>query len=66
MKLWVFYLIICWEEVAKLLNEFREAIKARNESQVHDLLIRSVSGFKPYSGLKDLIHLSKNGSNRSK
>ena len=55
-----------WEEVTKLLNEFREAIKARNESQVHDLLIRSVSGFKPYSGLNDLIHLSKNRSNRNK
>jgi len=48
-----------WQEVLKLLDEFKEAIEIRDESQVHELLIRSVSGFKPYSGLNDLIYLSK-------
>ena len=48
-----------WKEVLNLLDEFKEAITIRDESQVHELLIRSVSGFKPYSGLNDLIYLSK-------
>ena len=51
-----------WQEVLKLLDEFKEAIEIRDESQVHELLIRSVSGFKPNSGLNDLIYLSKNES----
>ena len=51
-----------WQEVLKLLDEFREAIEIRDEYQVHELLIRSVSGFKPNSGLNDLIYLSKNES----
>ena len=48
-----------WKQVQNLLDEFKEAITIRDESQVHELLIRSVSGFKPYSGLNDLIYLSK-------
>ena len=51
-----------WKEILKLLDEFKEAIEIRDESKVHELLIRSVSGFKPNSGLNDLIYLSKNES----
>ena len=48
-----------WEEVETFLSKFKEAFKTRNERQAHDLLINSVSGFKPYSGLNDLIYKSK-------
>ena len=48
-----------WEEVEIFLSKFKEAFKTRNERQAHDLLINSVSGFKPYSGLNDLIYKSK-------
>ena len=56
---------LSWEEILSLLDEFRKAIQARDESEVNELLVRSISGFKPYSGLNDLIFVSKNGSNTS-
>jgi len=48
-----------WKEIERLIEEFKEAVKDRNEKRVHDLLIRSISGYKPHSGLKDLIYISK-------
>ena len=48
-----------WKEIERLIEEFKEAVKDRNEKRVHDLLIGSISGYKPHSGLKDLIYISK-------
>ena len=48
-----------WKEIERLIEEFKEAVQDRNEKGVHDLLIGSVSGYKPHSGLKDLIYISK-------
>ena len=48
-----------WKEIERLIEEFKEAVQDRNEKRVHDLLIRSISGYKPHSGLKDLIYISK-------
>ena len=52
-----------WEEVETFLSKFKEAFKTRNERQAHDLLINSVSVFKPYSGLNDLIYKSNKNRN---
>ena len=48
-----------WKEIERLIEEFKEAVQDRNEKRVHDLLIGSISGYKPHSGLKDLIYISK-------
>ena len=48
-----------WKEIERLIEEFKEAVQDRNEKRVHDLLTGSISGYKPHSGLKDLIYLSK-------
>jgi len=48
-----------WKEIERLIEEFKEAVQDRNEKGVHDLLIGSISGYKPHSGLKDLIYISK-------
>ena len=48
-----------WKEIERLIEEFKEAVQDRNEKKVQDLLIGSISGYKPYSGLKDLIYISK-------
>ena len=48
-----------WKEIERLIEEFKEAVQDRNEKKVHDLLIGSISGYKPHSGLKDLIYISK-------
>jgi len=54
-----------WEEIEMLLDEFRSAFSTRDESKAHQLLIKSVSGFKPYSGLNDLIFKLKSNSGKS-
>ena len=48
-----------WKEIERLIEEFKEAVQDRNEKRVHDLITGSISGYKPHSGLKDLIYLSK-------
>ena len=54
-----------WEEIEILLDEFRSAFSTRDESKAHQLLIKSISGFKPYSGLNDLIFKLKSNSGKS-
>ena len=54
-----------WEEIEILLDEFRSAFSTRDESKAHQLLIKSISGFKPYSGLNDLIFKLKSKSGKS-
>ena len=56
---------LSWEEIEVFLDEFRETFLARDESKAHQLLIRSVSGFEPYSGLNDLIFKSKSSNDKS-
>ena len=54
-----------WEEIEMLLDEFRSAFSIRDESKAHQLLIKSISGFKPYSGLNDLIFKLKSNGGKS-
>ena len=54
-----------WEEIEMLLDEFRSAFSIRDESKAHQLLIKSISGFKPYSGINDLIFKLKSNGGKS-
>ena len=54
-----------WEEIEMLLDEFRSAFLIRDESKAHQILIKSISGFKPYSGLNDLIFKLKSNGGKS-
>ena len=51
------------QEIEKFLKDFKIAIEKGDELKVHELLIQSISGFEPYSGLNDLIYLSKKNKN---
>jgi len=54
-----------WEEIEMLLDEFRSAFLIRDESKAHQILIKSISGFKPYSGINDLIFKLKSNGGKS-
>ena len=50
---------ISWKELESLIEEFNKALSNRDEERIYELLKKTISGYKPQTGLKDLIHLSK-------
>ena len=50
---------ISWKELEGLIEEFNKALSNRDEERIYELLKKTISGYEPQTGLKDLIHLSK-------
>ena len=50
---------IRWKELESLIQEFNKALSNRDEEKIYELLKKTISGYEPQTGLKDLIHLSK-------
>ena len=48
-----------WEEILERLNQFKEAILDRDQEKIHKILLNSVDGFDPKTGVNDLIFRKK-------
>lgn len=48
-----------WKDLEDIIEKFNKALSERDEEKLYELLKKSIGGYEPQTGLKDLIYLSK-------